>query len=68
MRDDKYRAAALGWADFFCRAHLANLMCGRGGKHSHHPTESECAIATRGAGASARRASNTPLVARAQVH
>jgi ankyrin repeat protein len=31
IRDDKYNATALGWADFFGRADFADLIRGRGG-------------------------------------
>ena len=31
IRDDKYRATALGWADFFGREDLAGLIRDKGG-------------------------------------
>jgi ankyrin repeat protein len=31
IRDDKYRATALGWAEFFGRADFAELIRGKGG-------------------------------------
>jgi ankyrin repeat protein len=31
VRDDKYKATALGWADFFGRTDFAQLLAERGG-------------------------------------